>query len=254
MDGDKRETIPTTLRLLFVVEEVARAGGPVTPTEVNLALGLPKPTIHRLFATLEQEGFVERDMGGRGYAPGPRLRALAGGVLVSAGLRTARQAILQRVAHSVGETCNLAVPDGDAMVYLERIETEWPLRIQLPIGSRVPLHCTAGGKLFLASLPPAERSRALSALSLSPNTAATLTAPQALATELETVRAQGHAVDRQEFMDGMIALAVPVTDARGRLMATLSFHAPTQRVDEPAAMAHLETLHAAAAELAALVA
>ena len=81
MDAGKSDTIPTNLRLLTVLEEVARAGVPVTPTAVNDVLGLPKPTIHRLFATLEDEGFLQRDMDGRTYSPGPRLRQLAGGII-----------------------------------------------------------------------------------------------------------------------------------------------------------------------------
>ena len=62
----------------MVIEEIARAGVPVTPTDVNAAIGLPKPTIHRLFATLEEEGFLQRDMDGRTYSPGPRLRTGGG--------------------------------------------------------------------------------------------------------------------------------------------------------------------------------
>lgn len=88
--------IPTNLRLLLVLEEVARVGVPVTPTLVNAALGLPKPTIHRLFATLEAEGFLQRELDGRSYTPGPRLRRLAVNVLSSLRVRTARLAVLTR--------------------------------------------------------------------------------------------------------------------------------------------------------------
>ena len=78
MDGEKSGSIPTNLRLLMVIEQIASAGVPVTPTEVNAQIGLPKPTIHRLFSTLEEEGFLQRDMDGRTYSPGPRLREMAG--------------------------------------------------------------------------------------------------------------------------------------------------------------------------------
>ena len=76
---DGKETIPTNLRLLLVMEAVAAAGVPVTPTQINQAIGLPKPTIHRLFATLEEEGVLQRDIDGRSYAPGRRAREMAGG-------------------------------------------------------------------------------------------------------------------------------------------------------------------------------
>ena len=120
-DKDKDGAIPTNLRLLLVLEEMARAGVPVTPTEVNQTLGLPKPTIHRLFTTLETEGFIQREIDGRGYSPGRRLRMMSTGILSSLRIRTARIAILTQVAEDIGETCNIALPDRDAMIYLDRV-------------------------------------------------------------------------------------------------------------------------------------
>ena len=254
MDGDSsRDTIPTNLRLLLVLEEVAKAGVPVTPTDVNAGLELPKPTIHRLFATLEAEGFLQRDVDGRTYSPGPRLRTLAGGILSSLRIRTARQAILKALSREIGETCNIALPDRDAMIYLERVETEWPLRIQLPQGSRVPFHCTASGKMYLSSLAPNHLQRYLKAAELTEHTPNTFTEPGKLRDELAVIRQQDYALDREEFMDDMVALAVPILDPFGRLMATLSFHAPTQRFDVGRALGYLDALRASSQELTALV-
>ncbi len=253
MDGDKPDTIPTNLRLLLVIEEVARAGVPVTPTSVNEQIGLPKPTIHRLFATLEEEGFLQKDMDGRTYSPGPRLRVVAGGILSSLRIRTARQSILRKLSQKVGETCNIALADRHAMTYLERVETEWPLRIQLPIGTRVPFYCTASGKMYLSSLARAHLQRYLSSTDLEKRTANTITDPDELVAEIAQVRKNAYALDREEFMDDMIALAVPIPDVNGRLMATLSFHAPTQRFDVDHALTFLPALQEAAQELSSLV-
>ncbi len=254
MDGDRpRETIPTNLRLLMVLEEVARAGVPVTPTEVNAHLDLPKPTIHRLFSTLEDEGFLQRDMDGRTYSPGPRLRTLAASILSSLRIRTARQAILKRLSREIGETCNIALPDRDAMIYLERVETEWPLRIQLPQGTRVPFHCTASGKMYLSSLAPNHLQRYLNATTLTGQTDNSITDRAALMAELDEVKRNGYALDREEFMQDMIALAVPIHEANGRLMATLSFHAPTQRFDTARAVEYVGALREASSELSLLV-
>ena len=65
-----------------------------------------------------------------------------------------RQTVLNALAEDVGETCNIAMPERHAMVYLDRVETKWPLRIQLPVGTEVPFHCTASGKMYLSSLKP----------------------------------------------------------------------------------------------------
>ena len=254
MDDQRSETtILTNLRLLLVLEEVARMGVPVTPTVVNAQLGLPKPTIHRLFATLEDEGFLQRDVDGRAFSPVKRLRGMATGVLSSLRIRAARLAVLRKLSAEVRETCNIALPDRDSMIYLERVETEWPLRIQLPIGTSVPFYCTASGKMYLSTLPETHLQRYANSVELEARSANTIVAADALVAEVDRVRAQGYAVDREEFMDGMIALAVPILDEHGRLVSTLSFHAPTQRFTPTRALEFLPALHQAAKELSSLL-
>ncbi|MDC0948955.1 IclR family transcriptional regulator [Gammaproteobacteria bacterium] len=254
MQRQPAESIPTNLRLLRVIEEVARAGVPVTPTEINDRLGLPKQTIHRLFSTLEAEGYLVRDIDGRCYTPGRRLRALSGEVLSTLRIRTARMAILERLSRHVGETCNIALPDNDAMIYMERVETEWPLRIQLTRGTRVPLYCTASGKLYLSSLPTTHLKRYLDSTDLRAQTPNTITDYAALKSEIQSIGEQGYSLDREEFMVDMVALAVPIADRNDRLMATLSFHAPTQRFDGERALTFLPMLRETSDALSALVA
>ncbi len=253
MDGEAPGTIPTNLRLLIVLEEIARAGLPVTPTEVNAILGLPKPTIHRLFATLEAEGFLQRDIDGRTYSPGRRMRVMSTGILSSLRIRTARLTILRQVSRRIGETCNIALPDRDAMVYLERVETEWPLRIQLAVGTRVPFYCTASGKMHLASLPGKHRASYARSADLKAVTSNTITRPAELLDELLLIADRGYSTDREEFMEGMIAVAVPILDAEGRLLSTLSFHAPTQRFTIEQALDYVPVLQDGAQRLSALV-
>ncbi|QUJ75983.1 IclR family transcriptional regulator [Sulfitobacter albidus] len=253
-DGDGSDkSIPTNLRLLLLLEEVARVGVPLTPTAANEVLGLPKPTVHRLFHTLEQEGFLQRDIDGRSYAPGARLRRFAGSILSTSRVRTLRQTILRTLAYELEETCNIAMPERHAMIYLDRVETKWPLRIQLPVGTEVPFHCTASGKMYLSSLKPGMFAKYLAAVTLEEKTDHTLTDPDALRAEVESIRSRGHATDNEEFMAGMVAVAVPIHDAQGRLMSTLSVHAPTQRVSLPDLEIHLPRLKQAARELSELV-
>ncbi|SFS21818.1 IclR family transcriptional regulator [Yoonia litorea] len=245
--------IPTNLRLLLLLEEVAKAGVPVTPAVVNEVLGLPKPTIHRLFATAEAEGFLQRDLDGRSYSPGRRMRLLANNTLSSERIRTVRVAIIRKLATHVGETCNLAIPEREGMFYLDRVETHWPLRIQLPVGTQVPFHCTASGKMYLSSLRTDYLSRFLQNYELTKLTERTITDPTALKDEVAQVRERGFATDDQEFMPGMTAIAVPVLDPRGRLLSTLSIHAPEQRRDIVDLIAFLDPLRSAADELADVV-
>ncbi|MEM6371229.1 MAG: IclR family transcriptional regulator [Pseudomonadota bacterium] len=245
--------IPTNLRLLMVMEEVAKRGVAVKPVELIDALGLPKPTVHRLLQTAEAQGFLQRDLDGRSYGPGPRLRALALSTMTSEHLRTARLAILRGVAEQIGETCNLATPDREGMTYLDRVETEWPLRIQLPIGTKVPFYCTASGKMYLSSLNVAHLERYLRAASLTQQTARTITDIEVLRREIAKTRERGFGTDDEEFMEGMVALAVPILDDQDRLVSTLSFHAPAVRMSLLQAREHLDRLRSASEEMSRLL-
>jgi len=250
--GDK-QNIPTNMRLLLLLEEVANTGVPVTPTMVNSRLGLPKPTVHRLFGTLEAEGFLQRDIDGKSYSPGARLRQMSVGVLSSLRIRSARLAILNALSSKVGETVNVATPDREAMIYLDRVETKWPLRIQLPVGSSVPLHCTASGKMYLSSLQASHLEQYLNAAVLEKKTGQTMVDPAELQAALTQIRDQGFSTDNEEFMSDMVACAVPILDGRGRLVSTLSVHAPTQRMTLDMVQSYVPLMHETAAKLTKLV-
>lgn len=252
-DLTEKQNIPTNMRLLLLLEEVAATGVPVTPTEVNSRLGLPKPTVHRLFATLEETGFLQRDIDGRSYSPGGRLRRMSVDVLSSLRIRAARLAVLNALATEVGETCNVATPDRDSMIYLDRVETKWPLRIQLPVGTAVPLHCTASGKMYLSSMQPSHLEQYLNAATLEQKTAQTMTNPRQLTAELDRIRERGYSTDNAEFMEDMVACAVPILDGRGRLVSTLSIHAPTLRMSMEEVTSHVSLMRETAAKLTKLV-
>ncbi|MEP5731712.1 MAG: IclR family transcriptional regulator [Sulfitobacter sp.] len=251
--SDADTAIPTNMRLLLLLEEIARVGVPLTPTAANETLGLPKPTVHRLFHRLEAEGFLQRDIDGRSYMAGRRFRKMSGNVLSSSRMRIARLAVLTSLTEDLGETCNLASPDRDGMVYIDRVETKWPLRIQLPIGTTVPFHSTASGKMYLSTLPPPHLSKFLSNTVLDAHSAFTKTDAQAVIAEVEKVRENDYSTDDGEFMEGMVAIAVPIRDDLGRMMSTLSVHAPTQRVSLNDLKGHLDRLRQSAQDLSEMM-
>ncbi len=247
------DNVPTILRLLVILEEVAKIGVPLTPTDMMSVIDLPKPTMHRLFTTLESEGFLIRDIDGRSYTPGRRLRTLSMNVLSSLRVRTARVAVLKALADDLGETCNIAVPDRDAMIYLDRVETKWPLRIQFSIGSHVPFYCTASGKMYLSTLNKAHLERYLGAVALTARSSATILDRNLLRDEINLTRERGYSEDGEEFMDGMVAIAMPLLDDQQRLVSTVSFHAPTVRMTLDDARDHIPRLRQAVEELSRLV-
>jgi len=247
------ERIPTNLRALRIIEAFAEAGRPMTPTELNAYCELPKPTIHRLCHTLEKEGLLIRDVDGNSLRPARRLRRMASGLLSTSRVHIVRHKILEWVAHEVGETCNLVMPDDEGMLYLDRVETHWPLRFQLPVGSHVPFHCTATGKLFLSSFEDKDLERMLSVLILTPEADNSITTEDALRNELRRIREAGYSLDNEEFIPGMVAAAVPIFDPDKRFFAALAFHAPKQRVPFEQVLEKVDTLKAGARRMEAVL-
>jgi DNA-binding IclR family transcriptional regulator len=243
----------TVTRVLDILDAVADADRPMSPTEIADQLAIPKASVHRLCAALEEHGYLQTRLNGRGLQAGHRLNRLALGVLAAAPLQAQRRAILTTLSQDIGETCNIAVPDGAEMIYFDRAETHWPVRINLQIGSRVPACATAGGKMYLSSLSDSRRDRVIRNTRLKRYTANTLLSHSALKDELKATAERGYSMDNEEYIEGMVAMAVPVRDHQGRLYATLSFHAPCMRVPFSAVSDFLPQLRAASEQLSALL-
>jgi len=184
----------------------------------------------RLLGAMQRAGYVAATPTENGFVHGPQATSLALATLRACAFTRACRAVLTKLVGTLGETCNLTAPDGDRVVYMERVETSEPLRLFFAVGSHVPMHCTASGKLFLASMNRLERSRVLARLPLTRNTPRTLTDPARLEAELERLAARGIGIDNEEFVRGMSAVAVPVRDGEDRVVAAVACHAPTARV------------------------
>jgi IclR family transcriptional regulator, acetate operon repressor len=248
---DKTDKTSRSVRALEIVEAVANADRPMTVVDLVDLTGLPKATLHRLCNLLEEEGFLRPDLSGRGVVVGHRLARLARLTLATSAERSYRHGILHAVSHEIGETCNIVIPRGTEMFYSDRVETKWPLRHQLPIGSNVPVHCTASGKLYLASLTKRQCDNLVSVLSMERFTENTITTPEELLKTLSRVRKERVGIDNEEFVEGMVAVGVPINDDKGRLVAVLAFHAPTVRMDVNKARTYLPVLQKAALALSA---
>lgn len=245
MLDENKERIPTNLRCLLILEVLGRNDRAMTATEINAHLGLPKQSIHRLCNTLEEEGFITRAGDSMRYHAARRLRELGAGLLAHSNLHVIRHQILENVARKVGETVNFAVPQSDGMNYIDRVETDWAFRVQLPIGSRVPFHCTASGKTFLASLPESQRKTLVATLDLTKKTETTHITAESLLAEIEQVKKQGYALDREEFITEMVAIAVPIYSKEDHYIGAVSFHGPTQRISIDKAISELPCLQQA---------
>lgn len=249
--GDISGETPT-LRIFSLLELIAAKDEFVTLQGLALESGLPKPTLHRMLRQLEDAGLLVRQSDGRHYGTGSRLRELAEDILLNAAQYGASHGVLRHLAETTGESCNLTALSGDEVVYLDRVETTAPLRFTLAVGSRAPVHASASGKVLLAQMPPAQRRRLLRHSPLPALTPATMTDPDDLEKSLRQVREQGWAIDDEEFLPGLVCIAVPVPSSRGRSNRCLAVQAPVMRVSAAEAPDLVEPLLKAAASIAAI--
>ena len=252
VDGDEPSG-SSAERSLRLLAQLASGGQVLGLAELAQRLALPKATAHRLCAQLVAGGWLARDTDEKRFAIGPALRRLALDTLNHGEQRGLRHAVLDGLVQEVGETCNFTTLDGAEVVYLDRVEARWPLRLTLDVGSHVPLHCTASGKLFLAHMLPARRDALLEQLALKAMTPNTRTDMQVLREECELIRARGYSTDDEEYIVGLMAVAVPVFDDSGQVRAALAVHAPSARLPLASAVAHLPALQQAAVRMAALL-
>jgi DNA-binding IclR family transcriptional regulator len=214
-------------RILDIIEAISTAKHPPTPLDLSVELDIPKPSIHRLLQTLEQEKFVKTDMYG-GYILGDRTYKLLLSSWEQEPRKMERLAILQKLSDQINETCGIAILNNNQMLYTDRVQANWPLQVYLPVGSTVPLWCSSSGKLFLSFQPSQRRKSILEHLPITQLTRNTITGPVLLEENLDQIYLNKIGTDNEEFISGMVACSVPIQ--RGdTIIACLYVHAPTIR-------------------------
>ena len=236
----------------MLLETIMNSDKPLTSAYLAEDLDLPKATVHRIAQQLEDEGLLQREPDGKRFVGGKRLRRLATSIMTNSVMTGSRHMILQGLSQDINETCNLTALDGNELIYLDRIESNWPYRIYLPIGSHLPLHCTAAGKLLLANMKPAWRQRYLKAVSLEKFTSKTLLDIDQLRSQLKVIADNEVGYDTGEYIDGMIAVAVPVKNEAGDVLYSIAVHAPNARVSLDDLKQHLPAMREAAKRISEL--
>ena len=240
------------LRLLALLEFITTRDQLFTLQSLVEQTGIPKPTLHRMLQQLEGADLLMRQSDGKHYGTGSRMRRFAEDVLLNDTRHGARHAVLRRLGQAVGESCNITSLSGGEVIYLDRVETTEPLRIHLGPGSRVPAHASASGKMIVSQFGPAQRQRILPEGGLEACTRHTTTDPALLEDELRQVRAQGYALDREEFLDGLVCIAVLVPSGAGRSNLCVAVQAPVVRKTADDLVGLLPLLREAADALAGI--
>jgi IclR family transcriptional regulator, acetate operon repressor len=212
-------------RTFELLELMADAGGEVALSQLAASSRLPLPTIHRIMRTLVSGGYV-RQQQSRRYALGPRLIRL--GETAGRTLGTRARPYLTELTDATGETSNMAVLDGDQVVYVAQAPSRHSMRTFTEVGRRIDAHCTAVGKAMLAQLPDETVNQVLARAEMRPQTERSITSVEAMRVELAVIREQGYAVDDGEQEIGVRCLAVAVPGAPGN--AAISISGPAARM------------------------
>ena len=198
-------------------------------SEIAQAVGLHKATAYRIVTTLVNYGYLEWVAEGQKYRLGLELANLGFKVIRRMDLRREADPYMKQLVQEWDETCDLSIFDQGKVFYIEVLRGNHALTIAAAVGQRLPAHCTASGKLFLAYLPEAELDAILDQPMVS-YTDNTITSPDELRKQLETIRNQGYAVDYEEYEQGVCAVAAPICNSRGNVIAAIGSPSPTSRM------------------------
>lgn len=199
-------------------------------TEISHRVQLHKSTTFGLVSTLETYQLLEKNEDTGKYHLGVGLFRL--GSRVNMDLRSIVSPHLDKLVNICGETVNLVVPDGTYVVYLDKKESPHSMRITTAIGQRQPMYRTATGKAILAQLPYADARDLLYRSDFQRMTIHTLLTPNEVLQELNVVRQQGYAMDREELEYGLVCLGVALVDLRGHPVGAISISGPASRMQK----------------------
>ncbi len=233
-------------RALTILDILARAGEEGV-TAIAAEIGVHKSTAFRLVSALENAGLVEQ-AGDRGkYRLGMGILRLAGATTARLDVVQEARPVCRRLATTTGETVNIAVLSGNSALYVDQVAGASSLQAHNWVGQHIPLHATSNGKVLLSELSPGELNETLGTLAA--YTDATITTKKQLRREIDEVRGAGYAVAIDELEVGLTAVAAPIRNAHGDIVASLSLSGPTLRLDKERVAEVLPDLVTAAGEV-----
>jgi DNA-binding IclR family transcriptional regulator len=234
-------------RAISILQVLARRG-PRTVTEIANELNVHKSTIFRLLSTLESRGLVDQNTSRGRYQLGYGVVQLAAGATRKLDLSVVGRRICEALADQVGESVEIAINDDQGVLTIDQVVGSAAMTTVNWVGRRSPLHATSAGKVFLAHMSAGDRADCLSAR-LERFTEHTITSRRKLEQQLETVRAQGYGFTLEEYEVGLAAVAAPIRDLDGRVVAAVSLSGPNFRINSDTIPGIAEQVMAAAAEI-----
>lgn len=235
----------TLAKGLSVLDWLVRQQRDCRVADVAAAFELQRSNAHRTLQTLVACGWAQQDPASSAYRPSLKLFELGALVEAAADLKALLRPALAALAQTTGETIHLAVLDGAQIVYLDKFDSPLPVAAYSRIGGRAPAHCVASGKALLAAAGLDAAALASRLGPLAAHTPHSITDPAALAADLASARARGHATNREEWRLGVCGLGAAVRNARGEPVAAIGISVPAMRFGKAQERALAQALHAA---------
>lgn len=224
---DTAQTVARALGLLELIGKHKR----LTASQIIADMDLHRSTTYRLLRTLTQLGYIRKDENGGLYSLSTKILTLADSVQETRDIKKIARPFIEELHRKTQETIHLAVLDNDELVYLDKRESTKNLRVVMSsrTGSHAPLYCTGIGKVLLSGMPEAQFRDYLKNLRLIRYTSNTITGVQELLEEIDLIRQQGYAEDREEHEEGVYCVAAPVLNPAGETLAAFSVSLPSIR-------------------------
>ena len=220
----------TILKAATLIDALARSEEPRGISDLARELGWTKSNIHRLLTTLASIGYVRRDAKVSQYGLGLKFWEIGTLVISRLNLKTVAQPYMRQLCEKTGETVHLSMFDNDHVVYIDQVESLHPIRAYSRVGGIGPVHCTATGKSMLAFLPPKAVARLTD--SLARFTPRTIVSKRDLQQELKAIRANGFAMNREEWRLGVSGIAAPIFDSQREVMGAIGISGPANRLND----------------------
>jgi len=227
--GDSKK-IKSIVKAASIIDLLAASSVPLTLSEITNGLGIAKSTLHGIISTLMDVGYIDQDAETGRYLLGFRLFEIGSSVSRNWNARNISYPYMQKLVEKTGETVHLAVLADGEVLYINKQESPGSIHIVTDTGVKLPAHCTGLGKVLLSGLKPYDLKKIIRKRQLIRHTETTITEFDHLTAELEKIRAQGYAIDEQEFMEGLRCVAAPIYSYRGNVICALSIAGPVSRM------------------------
>ncbi|HZK25914.1 MAG TPA: IclR family transcriptional regulator [Thermoclostridium sp.] len=222
MENHNVQGVQTLDRAFDIIELLSTHSSGMGVTEIGRELGLHKSTVHRLVNALVYRGYLEKDKNKGLYKIGLKFIEVSSLHIHQIELKTEAMPFMRHLAESTGQVAHLAILDETEIVYIEKIDVVQSLRMYSQIGERIPVYCSALGKVLLANLDVAYRNKIVQRINFVPYTENTIVDKEQFILELGKTKQRGWAIDNQEHESGIRCIAAPIKDFTGRTIAALS--------------------------------